>query len=155
MTTLGKDVLTTMNEPLKNRKFIILDYNKYIELIGNKDSLTSVILTEVDIKELNRLIIEYVNNRNRIIEPEVKLGIQKSPHNTEIIKNSKYLPEPTSFSYQLFPVKNSKGQKLVWINGIHGSLVKNENLNNLRIIADERNLNFNFWANLTSREIKN
>lgn len=49
---------------------------------------------------------------------------------------------------------DKKNHKLVWINGIHNSIIgKKENKDKLFVVADGRNLYFNFWVDLTSGEI--
>ena len=155
MVALGKSLKVSTNDPLTEGKYYLLGYEESIEILGKKESLRSAPVSKEEIAVLNGYIVEYIKGKNRSIEPEVKKEIQRSPHNAGMIKNSKYLLKPETYYYQLISAVNKKGQKLIFVNGIHSSsLGKDKELNKLMIVADGKNLYFNFWVNFATGEVK-
>lgn len=92
-STNNLDIDTTRNE-----NYVILDYEENIEFIASRDTFTPADLDDNYLIQLHSFIEEYINDRNRDIEPEVRKEIQKSPPNSEMIKKSRYLHEPDSTS---------------------------------------------------------
>lgn len=150
---LGQDLKSSLNVPLRPGSYGLLSYDGNIELLGSRDTLAPAVLNKEELKQLNQLIAGQILKENRSVEPEVKDMVRKSPQHSEMIENSKYLHEPESYYYQLLPVVNANGQRMVWINAIHNSLVKEKpDKNAIILIADGRNLYFNFWAYLPSQK---
>lgn len=144
---------TNRTNPIREGSFVILD-SANIEFLASRDSLTPADLGIHDRNELNSFIVEFIDNMNRIVEPEVDREIKKNPQHSELIKDSKYLHKPDTYFYQLLPTKNDRGHKLVWVNGIHSSwLDKHKDIKSLILIADGRNKYFNFWVDFETKEI--
>ncbi|WP_018476240.1 hypothetical protein [Pontibacter roseus] len=150
---LGQDVRISLNDPLSSERYSLLSYDGNIELVGSRDTLAPAALSTEELKELSKLIAEQIVKENRAIEPEVNGMVRKSPQHAEMLEKSTYLFEAASYYYQLLPVMGNNGQKMVWINAIHHSLVKEEpDKHTVILIADGRNLYFNFWAYLPGQE---
>lgn len=150
---LGQDLKTTLNDPLRSGRYGLLSFDGNIDFLGSRDTLALAVLNKEELKELSKLIIGQIIKENRAIEPEVKEKVRKNPQHSEIIEKSKYLNDPELYYYQLFPVVNNKGQKMVWVNAILHSLIKEEpDEQTVILIADGRNFYFNFWAYLPSQK---
>ncbi|WP_439879765.1 hypothetical protein ACSX1A_11325 [Pontibacter sp. MBLB2868] len=155
LVALGASLQAQTNDPLREGKYYQLDYEEYIGVVGKGDTLRPGHIDKKEIADLNRLIVRYVQEKNKALEPKINKEIQRSPHHAEMIKNSNYLFEPEAYYYQLLSAVNSNGQKLIFVNAIHSSFLKNnKELDELRVVADGRNMYFNFWVNLATGEIQ-
>ena len=141
------------SDTAKQDNFIVIDFVKDCFVFQGKDSLNATTLSRNEICVLDSMVSEYIKNYNcDVLKKEKEKNDLKNP---ELRVNGLLLKDNHSYFKQYLPAQNTKNKKIVWVNCIHQTEIKEKDYKSqgIIIIADGANKYFNLWINLTDREI--